>query len=353
MKLAITGKGGVGKTTLASTLARLYADEGRTVLAADVDPDANLGLALGLSQEEVDAIVPISKMRTLVEERTGANAANKFFKLNPYVADIPDTFSKEINGVKLLVMGTVDVGGSGCVCPEHVMLKAILSALTYRKNDVVIIAGDFGGVWFGDSRDDETLDWLERLPFTLAFVCGNHENYDALERYPVDDWHGGKVHRIRPHVLHLTRGQIFELEGYRFFTMGGAKSHDIEDGILEPDAPDFERRLTMLQRKPRARYRVNHISWWAQELPSDEEYAEARRNLDAVGWQVDYIITHCAPTSIALMGTRHNEADRLTDFLQEVQERAKYHYWLFGHYHDNKAIDEKHILLWEQIVRVI
>ena len=144
MKLAITGKGGVGKTTLASTLARLYADEGRTVLAADVDPDANLGLALGLSQEEVDAIVPISKMRTLVEERTGANAANKFFKLNPYVADIPDTFSKEINGVKLLVMGTVDVGGSGCVCPEHVMLKAILSALTYRKNDVVIMDMEAG-----------------------------------------------------------------------------------------------------------------------------------------------------------------------------------------------------------------
>ena len=152
------------------------------------------------------------------------------------------------------------------------------------KDDTVIITGDCGGVWFGDSRDDETLDWLERLPFTLAFVCGNHENYDALERYPVAEWRGGKVHRIRPHVLHLMRGQIFELEGYRFFTMGGAKSHDIEDGILEPDAPDFERRLMMLQRKPRARYRINHISWWARELPSDEEYAEARRGLDAVGW---------------------------------------------------------------------
>ncbi len=144
MKVAITGKGGVGKTTLSSTLARLYADEGRTVLAADVDPDANLGLALGLTQEQVDEIVPISKMRTLVEERTGANEANKFFKLNPYVADIPEKYSKDINGVKLLVMGTVDVGGSGCVCPEHVMLKAILSNLSYRKNDVVIMDMEAG-----------------------------------------------------------------------------------------------------------------------------------------------------------------------------------------------------------------
>ena len=144
MKLAITGKGGVGKTTLASTLARLYADEGRTVLAADVDPDANLGLALGLSQEEVDAIVPISKMRTLVEGRTGASDASRFYKLNPYVADIPEKYSRDINGVKLLVMGTVDVGGSGCVCPEHVMLKAILSSLTYRKNDVVIMDMEAG-----------------------------------------------------------------------------------------------------------------------------------------------------------------------------------------------------------------
>lgn len=144
MKIAVTGKGGVGKTTLSSTLARLYADEGRTVLAADVDPDANLGLALGLTEEEVNAIVPISKMRDLVEERTGANAANKFFKLNPQVSDIPDAFSKDINGVKLLVMGTVETGGSGCVCPEHVMLKAILSSLILRKDDVVIMDMEAG-----------------------------------------------------------------------------------------------------------------------------------------------------------------------------------------------------------------
>ncbi len=144
MKIAITGKGGVGKTTFSSTLARLYADEGRTVLAADVDPDANLGLALGFSEDEVNSIVPISKMRDLVEERTGANNANKFFKLNPQVSDIPDKFSKEINGVKLLVMGTVETGGSGCVCPEHVMLKSILSSLVLRKDDVIIMDMEAG-----------------------------------------------------------------------------------------------------------------------------------------------------------------------------------------------------------------
>ena len=97
-----------------------------------------------MSQEEVDSIVPISKMRTLVEERTGANEANKFFKLNPFVSDIPDKYAHEVNGVKLLVMGTVDIGGSGCVCPEHVMLKALLSALTYRKDDVVIMDMEAG-----------------------------------------------------------------------------------------------------------------------------------------------------------------------------------------------------------------
>ncbi len=144
MKVAVTGKGGVGKTTFASTLARLYAQEGRTVLAADVDPDANLGLALGLTEEEVNSITPISKMRKLVEERTGANKENKFFKLNPQVSDIPDTYAKDVNGVKLLIMGTVETGGSGCVCPEHVMLKAILSSLVFRKDDVVVMDMEAG-----------------------------------------------------------------------------------------------------------------------------------------------------------------------------------------------------------------
>ena len=144
MKVAITGKGGVGKTTLASTLARLYADEGRTVLAADVDPDAKLGLALGLTEEEVNSIVPVSKMKELARERTAANASNTFYKLNPQVSDLPDKLAKEINGVRLLVMGTVDTGGSGCVCPEHVMRKAMLSSLVLRRDDVVIMDMEAG-----------------------------------------------------------------------------------------------------------------------------------------------------------------------------------------------------------------
>lgn len=109
-----------------------------------MDPDANLGLALGLSEEEVNSIVPVSKMKELARERTAANASNTFYKLNPEVSDLPDKLAKEVNGVRLLVMGTVDTGGSGCVCPEHVMLKALLSSLVFRKDDVVIMDMEAG-----------------------------------------------------------------------------------------------------------------------------------------------------------------------------------------------------------------
>ncbi len=146
MKIAVTGKGGVGKTTVASILARLYAEEGRCVLAADVDPDANLGMALGFTEAELSEITPISKMRGLIAERTGAGSETfgKFFKINPKVDDIPDMLAKEKNGVKLLLMGTVEQGGSGCVCPEHVMLKQVISHLIVRREDVVIMDMEAG-----------------------------------------------------------------------------------------------------------------------------------------------------------------------------------------------------------------
>ena len=182
MKLAITGKGGVGKTTLSSTLARLYAAEGRPVLAADVDPDANLGLALGLSQAEVDAIVPISQMRTLVEERTGVNAANTFLKLNPYVADIPEKFAKDVNGVKLLVMGTVDTGGSGCVCPEHVMLKAILSKLVFRKDDVVVMDMEAGLEHLGRG----TASMMDQFIVVIEPGARSIQTYERIKQLAAD-----------------------------------------------------------------------------------------------------------------------------------------------------------------------
>ncbi len=146
MKIAVTGKGGVGKTTFSAVLARLYAEEGRNVLAADVDPDANLGLALGFTEDELSEITPISKMRELINERTGASEDNmgKFFRLNPRVDDIPAQYAKAKNGVRLLILGTVETGGTGCVCPEHVMLKAIISNLIIGKEDVVIMDMEAG-----------------------------------------------------------------------------------------------------------------------------------------------------------------------------------------------------------------
>lgn len=146
MKIAITGKGGVGKTTFSSMLSRLFADDGYRVVAVDADPDANLGLALGFPKDVYEDIVPISDMKNLVSERTAAETGtfNKMFKLNPKVDDIPDKFCKEHKGVKLLTLGTVDSGGSGCVCPEHVLLKRLCSHLILQNKDVVIMDMEAG-----------------------------------------------------------------------------------------------------------------------------------------------------------------------------------------------------------------
>ena len=170
--------------------------------------------------------------------------------------------------------------------------------------------------------------------------------------YPKEEWHGGQIQRIRPSVLHLMRGQVYELNGRKFFTMGGASSHDIQDGILEPDDPDFEEKFQQLEQRG-ALFRVNHRSWWAEELPSEAEYLEARANLERVHWNVDYIISHCCPSSIQdVFSGGMFKKDTLTDFFDEVRQRCTFRYWFFGHYHSNMVIEKKYAMLYEQIIRL-
>lgn len=220
------------------------------------------------------------------------------------------------------------------------------------KEDYVIICGDFGGVWDGSPAEQNQLDWLDSRPFTTLFVSGNHENFDMLNQLSVEDWHGGKVQRVRPTVIHLMRGQVYEIEGRKFFTMGGASSHDISGGILEPDDPKFRQKRKRLELSG-ALYRVNHRSWWAAELPNEEEYRTARINLEKNGWVVDYIISHCCPTSVQNeLGGAFYQADALTDFLEDVTQRCQFKYHFFGHYHSNGVFRKNYVLLYEQIIRL-
>lgn len=220
-----------------------------------------------------------------------------------------------------------------------------------RRDDCMMICGDFGGVWDDSPREAYWLDWLEEKPFTTLFVDGNHENFDRLNELPVHQWQGGKVQYIRPHVLHLMRGQVFEIDGLTWFTMGGAASHDIQDGVLDPEAPSFEQEYWFKRRTQQA-FRVKGVSWWPEELPCDEEYQEAVRNLEKANWQVDCILTHCAPTGIQKKLDGNYTPDRLTDFLEMIRQRCRFDYWFFGHYHRNEVIDGKYILQWERIVEL-
>lgn len=217
------------------------------------------------------------------------------------------------------------------------------------KDDYIIICGDFGGVWTFEEeskREREALDWLNNKNFTTLFVDGNHENYTRLYNYPIEEWKGGKVHKIRDSVLHLMRGEIFDIDNKKIFAFGGARSHDIQDGILNLD----EEEKIYEYRKRGAYFRIRDFSWWDLELPTKEEMKNGINNLEKVNYKVDYIISHCCPTSVQALINPTYKRDILTDYLQQISEKCTFKRWYFGHYHDYKQINSQFTLLYEDIV---
>ena len=196
------------------------------------------------------------------------------------------------------------------------------------KHDFVIVCGDFGGVWNGDNEEKYWQKWLHNRNFTTLFADGNHENHHMLNEYPVEVFCGGKVHKINHSIYHLMRGEIYTLDEKKLFVMGGASSHDKE-------------------------FRTENVSWWAEELPSDDEYENAIYNLTTHGWNVDYIVSHCCADSTQAKISRYFSHDKLTNFFEHIiKADCTYSKWYFGHYHYDVDIDEKHICLYNRVIKL-
>lgn len=184
--------------------------------------------------------------------------------------------------------------------------------------DCLFVCGDFGFLFYTDEKRRKTqaeqLDRLARYPFKILFVDGNHENFPMIFDFPEEEWNGGRIHRIRSNIIHLMRGQVYTIDGKTIFTMGGAYSVD-------------------------KAFRQEGISWWPQEMPSEEEYAEAWKNLQAHGCKVDYVLTHAAPEeTMSIFHPRHWEEARLNQFLEWIRERITYRHWWFGHLHRDEDL---------------
>lgn len=246
--------------------------------------------------------------------------------------------------------------------PSRLSMECFPEQKEMTKDDYVIICGDFGLVWDQTENKNEKywLNWLQNKPFTTLFVDGNHENHNRLDAMPVSEWNGGKVHFVRPNIIHLMRGQVFTLQGQTYFTFGGASSHDISGGILNPEDyklgvqdPDFKRMYKRMQGNPLP-FRIKDISWWERELPNKSEMREGLENLKKHNNKVDFIITHspCTSDLFLLGGAGFYDTDILTNYLEKIRAIVDYQKWYFGHMHINKQISMQDICLYEQILLV-
>lgn len=201
---------------------------------------------------------------------------------------------------------------------------------SYTKEDFLIICGDVGVCSMaGKAYEADTRKVLRELPVTVLFIDGNHENFADLNSYAVAQWHGGKVHIIEDDIIHLMRGQVFDIEGKLFFTFGGAYSIDKMS-------------------------RSEGIDWFPQEMPSKEEYQEGMDNLEQVDFKVDYIITHTAPTEVVselVLGLVDDELE-LRQYLQRVSEWTEFSAWYFGHFHVDESVDDTYYCLYDEIVEL-
>lgn len=230
------------------------------------------------------------------------------------------------------------------------------------SDDYMIVCGDFGLCWADDKEFKYNCEWLSSLPFLILFVDGNHENYTMLNEYPVEMWHGGKVHHIvKDKIIHLMRGQVFTIEGKIFFTMGGAESRDITGGILDVSDPQYnlKRRQAIKNDEP---YRVVGKSFWYEEMPSQEELDEGLANLAKYEFEVDYIISHCFASSMQDKIDMYKTGQKftldqypsniLTRYFDDIEKKVQYKHWFCGHYHENVTLDDKHTILYEDIIKI-
>ena len=220
------------------------------------------------------------------------------------------------------------------------------------KNDYVIICGDFGGILDQNKRaryERKRIKQLSKMKFTTLFVDGNHENFDRLYSYPIIEWHGGKVHKINSSIFHLMRGEIYEIDNKKIFAFGGASCHDIPDGILDDDnlekIDEYDKR--------HAGYRIRGYNWWDLEFPTDGELRNGLDNLCKVNNKVDYIISHCAPTSIQNAFNPYYPDNKLTKYFEEIKDKVEFKKWYFGHYHKNDDTTfDKFACLYEKIIEI-